>query len=138
VDVVIVTELWLREEICKTKVFRADFTTSRRDQCAHGRGVFICIKTYIACAEVWVDKDFEMNAVEVQGMDPKYTWEIRGIYRAPYDNMWVTERLAGQTGYLQNSTKHSIIRGDLILAQEDCNGSAEGTSRNQAFINRLV
>jgi len=138
VDVVIVVESWLRVEICKAEVFRADFTTFRRDQCAHGRRVFICIKNHIACAEVWVDKDFEMNAVEVQGMDPKYSWEIRGIYRAPYEDMWVIERLAAQIGYSLNYTKHSIIGCYLILAQKDWNGSAEGTSGNQAFINRLV
>jgi len=87
---------------------------------------------------VWADKDSEMNAVEVQGTDPKYTWEIIGIYRALYEDMWVIERLAARIGYSQNSTKHSIIGGDLILAQEDWNGRAEGTSGNQAFINRLV
>jgi hypothetical protein len=27
--------------------------------------VFICEKNYIACAELWVDEDFEMIAVEV-------------------------------------------------------------------------
>jgi len=59
----IVIKSWPRQEICKTKVSRADFTTVRRDQCAHGGAVFICIKNYIACDEVWVDKDFEMNAV---------------------------------------------------------------------------
>jgi hypothetical protein len=87
---------------------------------------------------VWVDKDFEMHAVEVQGMDPKYTWEIIGIYRAPCEDMRVIERLVAQTHYSRNSTKHSIIGGDLNLAQEDWNGSVEGTSRNQAFINTPV
>jgi hypothetical protein len=102
-----------KEEICKTEVFRADFTTFRRDQCAHGRGVFICIKIHIACAEVWVEKDFEMTAVEVQSMDPKPTWEIIGIYTALYEDMRVTERLAARTSYSQNSMTHSIIGGDL-------------------------
>ena len=87
---------------------------------------------------MWADKDSEMNAVEVQGMNPKYTWEIIGIYRAPYEDMRVIERLAARIGYSQNSTKHSIRGGDLILAQEDWNGRAEGTNGNQAFINRLV
>lgn len=98
-DVVIVNESWLREEICKTKVFSADFTTFRGDQCTHGGGLFICIKNYIACAEVWVDKDFKMNAVEVQGMEPKYMSEITGIYSAPYEDMQVIERLVARTGY---------------------------------------
>jgi len=26
-----------------------------------------------------------MIAVELKGTDPKYTWEIIGIYRAPYE-----------------------------------------------------
>jgi len=119
-------------------VFRVDFTTFKRDQCAHGGGVFICIKNYIAFAEMWVDKDFEMNAVEVQVMDPKYTWEIIGIYRAPYEDMRVIERLVARTRYSRNSTKHSIKGGNLNLAQENSNGSVEGTSGNQAFINTLV
>jgi hypothetical protein len=45
-------------------LFRADFTTFRTDQRAHGEGVFICVKNYTPCAEVWVDDDFEMDAVE--------------------------------------------------------------------------
>jgi hypothetical protein len=119
-------------------LFRADFTTFRTDQRAHGGGVFICDKNYIACTEMWVDKDFEMNAVEVQSMEPKYTWENIGIYRVLYEDMWVIGRLAAQTSYSQNAMKHSIIGGNLNLLQEDWNGSTEGTNRNQAFINRLV
>jgi hypothetical protein len=75
-DVVIGTESWLRKEICNAKVYRADFTTFRTDQCAHGGEVFIWVKNYIACAEVGADKDSEMIAVEEKGKDPKYTWEI--------------------------------------------------------------
>ena len=44
------------------------------------------------------------------------------------------ERLAAQTGCLQNYTKHSIIGGDLNLSQADWNGSAEGTRGNQALL----
>lgn len=33
-----------------------------------------------------------MIAVEVKGMDPKYTWEIVGIYRAPHEDMQVRMR----------------------------------------------
>jgi hypothetical protein len=51
-DVVIGTLSWLREEICNAEVFRADFTTFRRDRRACGWGVFICVKKYIACAEL--------------------------------------------------------------------------------------
>jgi hypothetical protein len=41
-------------------------------------GVFICVKNYIHCRELWTDEDFEMTAVEVKGRDPKFTWEIVG------------------------------------------------------------
>jgi hypothetical protein len=37
--------------------------------------------------ELWVDEDFEMVAVEVKGRDPKITWEILGIYRAPNEDI---------------------------------------------------
>jgi len=46
-----------------------------------------------------------MIAVEVKGTDPKCNWEIVGIYRAPYEDMWVVERLAAHIGLLQNSVK---------------------------------
>ena len=52
VVVVIGTVSWLREEICIAGVFRADFTTFRRDRHACGGGVFICVKNYMACAEL--------------------------------------------------------------------------------------
>ena len=55
---------------------------------------FIYFKNFIAATELWVDDDFEMIAVEVKGMDPKYTWEITGIYRAPNEDMLAIERLA--------------------------------------------
>jgi len=45
--------------------------------------VFICVKNYFDCRELWTDEDFEMIAVEVKGRDKKITWEIVGIYRAP-------------------------------------------------------
>jgi hypothetical protein len=80
-----------------------------------GDGVFICIKDYIACAELWVDEDFEMIAVEVKGRDPKFTFEVVGIYRALNDDMRVIQRLASRTDYLENSTKRSIIGKDLNL-----------------------
>jgi len=79
-DVLIGTGSWLREDISNAEVFRADFTTSRRDRSAGGGGV-ICVKNIIASAELWVDENFEMMAVEVKAMDPKCTWEIIGIYR---------------------------------------------------------
>jgi hypothetical protein len=51
--------------------------------------VFLCVKKYIACVESWADEDFEMIAVEVKGRDPKFTWEIIGIYRAPNEDMQI-------------------------------------------------
>jgi hypothetical protein len=47
-----------------------------------------------------VDEDFEMIAAEEKGRDPKFTWEILGIYRAPNKDMRVIKRLATQTDYL--------------------------------------
>ena len=44
VVVVTGTESWLKEDI--SKVFRADFTTFRRDRSARGGGVFIFVKYY--------------------------------------------------------------------------------------------
>ena len=37
-DVVIGTESWLKEDINNAEVFRADFTTFRRDRSARGGG----------------------------------------------------------------------------------------------------
>jgi hypothetical protein len=51
-DVVIGTESWLREDVGNAEVFRADFTTFRRDRPARGGGVFICVKNSIACKEL--------------------------------------------------------------------------------------
>jgi hypothetical protein len=34
---------------------------------------FLCVKNFITCTEFWVDEDAEMIAVEVKGMDPKYS-----------------------------------------------------------------
>jgi len=89
-------------EIVNTKIFRADFTTFRRA----GGG---CVNT--ARSELWVD-DFEIIAVEVKGSDPKCKWEIVGIYRAPNQNIGVTEMLTARSGILGNSMKRSIIGGD--------------------------
>jgi hypothetical protein len=64
-------------------VFWGNNTTLWRDRDTRGGGVFICIKNYIACMELWADEDFEMIAVEVKGKDATFTWEIVGIYSAP-------------------------------------------------------
>ena len=137
-DVVIGTESWLKEDISNAEVFRADFTTFRRDRSARGGGVFICVKNTIASTELWVDDDFEMIAVEVKGMDAKYTWEIIGIYRAPNEDMLAIERLAARTLPTRNLTKRSIIGGDLNLPQAEWKGDAEKTSGFQAIVNNLV
>jgi hypothetical protein len=76
------------------EVFRADFTTFRRDRSARGGGVFICVKNPIACMEMWVDDDFEIIAVEVKRIDPKRTWEIIGTYRVTNEDMSAIEKLA--------------------------------------------
>jgi hypothetical protein len=47
--------------------------------------VFICVKNYTTCAKLGVEEVYKMTAVEVKGRDPKITWEIVGIYRAPND-----------------------------------------------------
>ena len=44
------------------KVFRADYTTFRRERRIRGGGVFVCVKNYITCAELWVDEVYEMIA----------------------------------------------------------------------------
>ena len=86
-DVVIGTESWRSEEINNAQVFRDDYITFRRGGCSQGGGVFICIKNYIDCRELWSDEDFEMVAVEVKGRNPKFTWKVVGIYRAPNEAM---------------------------------------------------
>ena len=51
-DFVIGTESWLKEDIKNAEVFRADFTTYRKDRTARCGGVFICVKSIIASAEL--------------------------------------------------------------------------------------
>jgi hypothetical protein len=52
--------------------------------------------------------------------------------------MRAIERLVVRTGFTGNSTKRSIIGGDLNLPYADWNGSAGCNSGTQAFINSLV
>jgi len=136
--IIIGTESWLREEIGNAEIFRADFTTFRRDGHARGGGVFICVKNNIACSKPWVDDDFEVISVEVKGSDLKCAWEITCIYRAPNEDIRVIEKLAARTCFPGNSTKRRIIGGDLNLPHVDWKGVAEGASLTQAFITRLV
>jgi len=96
------------EDISNSEVFRADFTNFRRVRSAGvGGGEFISVKNIIACTELLVDMDFEMMAVYVKAMDPKYTWGIIGIYRAVNEDMLAIERLAPRTLPTRNLTKRS-------------------------------
>ena len=79
-----------------------------------------------------------MIAVEVKGRNPKFAWEVVGVYRAPNEDMRVIERLAARTGFTGNSTRRSIIGGDLNLPYADWNGNAGGNSGTQGLINSLV
>jgi hypothetical protein len=47
--------------------------------------------------------------MEVKGNDPKYAWEVVGIYGAPNEDIRVIEKLVARTGFLGNSMKRSII-----------------------------
>jgi len=77
-----------------------------------------------------------MIAMEVKGRHPKFAWEVVGVYRAPNEDMRVIERLAARTGFTGNSTKRSIIGGDLNLPYADWKGNAGGNSGTLALINR--
>ncbi|PNF22858.1 hypothetical protein B7P43_G16578, partial [Cryptotermes secundus] len=140
-DVIIGTESWLSEEISNAEIFRDEYTTFRRDGNTRGGGVFICVKNYIACMELWVDEHFEMIAVEVKGRDPKCTWEIEGIYRAPNEDMRVIERLAARADTLGNFTKSSIIVGDLNfptpIGMITCNSLVEVSTLLDVYLVRL-
>ena len=83
-------------------------------------------KNYIDCRVLWTDEIFEMIAVEVKGRNPKFAWEMVGVYRAPNEDMRVIERLAARTGFTGGSTKRSIIGGVLNLPYSEWNGKASG------------
>jgi len=74
-----------------------------------------------------------MIAVEVKGRDPKITWEIVGIYRAPNEDTRLLEKLADWDGYMG-----SIIGGDLNLLYADWNSHAGKSKGSQVFFKRLV
>jgi len=103
-----------------------------------GDGIFICVKNYIDCRVLCTGEVFEMITVDVKGRNPKFAWEVVGVYTAPNEDMRVMERLATWTGFTGNSTKHSIIGGYLNLPYTDWNGSAGGNSGTEALINNLV
>ena len=50
-----------------------------------------------------------MIAVEIKGRNPKSTWEVVGIYRAPNEDKRVLDRLAARTRSTGNCTKRSMI-----------------------------
>ena len=88
-------------------------------------GAFISVKNIIASTEVCVNVDFEMIAIEVKGMDAKYTWHIVGVYIAPNDDMLAIKRSTARTLPTRNLTKRSIIGGDLNIPQADWKGDPE-------------
>ena len=138
-DVVIGTESWLKEDIGNAVIFRADFTAFIKDRSARcWGGEFICVKNVVAATELWIDDDFEMIAVEVKGMDPKYTWEITGVYRAANEEMLAIERLAACALPARNLTKRIVIGGDMNSPQAEWKGDAEKASGFHAFVNNLV
>jgi hypothetical protein len=134
---VISTKSWLSEEINNAEVFR-DYITFRRDRCTRGGGIFICVKGNNECKVLWTDKVFEMKAVEVKDGNPKFSWEVVGVYRSPNEDMRIIETSADQTGFSGKSTKRSIVGGDLNLPNADWNGNAVGNIGTQALINSLV
>jgi hypothetical protein len=87
---------------------------------------------------LWTDEVFEMIAVEVKGGNPKFSWEVVGVYRAPNEDMRVIERLVARTGFTRNCTKRSMIGGDLNLHYAEWNGNAGGNGEIQALIHSLV
>jgi hypothetical protein len=52
---------------------------------------------------LWVEKDFEIIPFEVNGSDPKYTWEIVGIYRATNEDILVIEGWLSETVFYKFS-----------------------------------
>ena len=79
-----------------------------------------------------------MISVEVKVIDPEYTWEIIGIYRAPNEDMLAIERLAARTSPTRYLTKRSFTGDDLNLSPTDGKGGAEMASEFQACVNNLV
>jgi hypothetical protein len=73
-DVVVSTESWFSEEISNAEDFRDDYITLRRDRCSRGDTVFICVKNYIYCRELWTDEAFEMIAVEAETQNLLGNW----------------------------------------------------------------
>ena len=51
---------------------------------------------------LWTDEVFEIITMEVKGGNPKFAWEVVGVYRAPNEDIRVIERLAPRTGIAGN------------------------------------
>jgi len=79
-----------------------------------------------------------MVAVEANDRDPKITWGIVGIYRAPNEDMQLFEKLVDRTGCMGRTTKPSVIGGGLNLLYADWNDHAEKSRGTHVFLNRLV
>jgi len=79
-----------------------------------------------------------MIAEEVKGGNPKFAWEVVGVYRAPNEDMRAIDLLAARTGFTGNCTERSIIGGDLNLPYSDWNGNAGGNTGTEALTNSLV
>jgi len=71
-------------------------------------------------------------------MDPKYTCEIIGIYRVPYEDMLAIERLAVRALPTRNLTMRIVIDGDLNLSQAEWKGEVEKATGFLAMVNNLV
>jgi hypothetical protein len=71
-DVVISMESWFKKILALLRSSELTLVF-RTDRSACGGGIFTCVKNFIACTELWVDDDVEMNAIEAKGMDPKYS-----------------------------------------------------------------
>jgi hypothetical protein len=67
------------------------------------------VKNVITCTELWVDEEAKMIAVEVKGTDQKYSWEIKGLYRAPNEDMFAIEKLVAHTQLTRHVAKGSIV-----------------------------
>ena len=87
----------IEEDISNVQAFSSDFKLSEKIWLRKLVGAFISVKNIIASTEVCEDVDFEMIAIEVKGMDDKYTWHIVGVYIAPNDDMLAIERSTART-----------------------------------------
>ena len=66
-------------------------------------------------------------------MDPKYTWEFKGIYTAPNENMLAIGRSAACNFPTRNLKKPRITDGAFNLSQADWKGDDEKAIGFHAF-----